>query len=88
MYKYKEAVERQVDSMYKKKPGLKKSRRASKLAAIMSFGAGIFILVFLARLYVGVFSEGFEGSYFILALILVVMVGISEFFIRHYILKK
>lgn len=88
MYKYKEAVERQVDSMYKNKPGLNRSRKISKLSSLLSLIAAIFMLVLLARLYVGDFADRFEGSYIILTFIVLAIIVISEFYVRNYILKK
>ncbi len=88
MYKYKEAIERQVDSMYKNKPGLKRSRKISKLCSLLSMIAAIFMLVLLARLYVGDFADRFEGSYLVLTFILLAIIGITELYIRNYILKK
>lgn len=88
MYKYKEAVERQVDSMYKNKPGLKRSRKISKLSSLLSMIALIFILVLLTRVYVGGFTDRFEGSYIVLTFIILAIIGISEFYVRNYILKK
>lgn len=86
LYKYKEAVEEQLEYMYYHYPVLRKKQKFARLAGLLSLGpaAAIFLLA-------GSYLEGYSPQLFpnplFISLITVFLVGLSAIFITSALIK-
>ena len=86
MYKYKEAVEEQLEHIYNYYPVFRKQQKYARLAGLLSLGPAAAIFFLTCGYLVGDSPQFGANSVFI-TLLAVLLVGLSTIFITRAMIK-